>query len=164
MEKKSQDLRKMTLDTIDLKMLALLQKEGRLSNQQLAERVALSPSACLRRLRALEDSGVILGYQAIVDPARTGLPFEAIVHVSLDQSQPGWHEAFVARLADWPEVHEASIVSGASNYILQVRTADLEAFSGFVVDKLNRVHGVREICSHIVMRKVKAPGKPASRG
>ncbi len=126
----------MPLDTIDLKMLALLQKEGRLSNQQLAKRVALSPSACLRRLHTLEDSGVILG------------GYQAIVHVSLDQSQPGWHEAFVAHLADWPEVREASIVTGASNYILQVSTADLQAFSGFMVNKLNRVHGVREICSH----------------
>ncbi|AZY47872.1 Lrp/AsnC family transcriptional regulator [Bordetella avium] len=148
----------MTLDTIDCRILALLQKEGRISNQLLAERVALSPSACLRRLRALEDGGVILGYQAVIDPARLGLGFEALVHVSLDQSQPGWHEAFVACLAQWPEVHEASIVTGASNYVLQVRTSDLAAFSNFVVDKLNRVHGVREICSHIVMRKVKAPG------
>ncbi|OZI72053.1 Lrp/AsnC family transcriptional regulator [Bordetella genomosp. 12] len=152
----------MTLDSIDLKIIALLRQEGRLSNQHLAERVALSPSACLRRLRTLEEGGVILGYQAVVDPRHTGQAFEAIVHVSLDQAQPHWHEAFVAQLAGWPEVHEASIVTGASNYILQVRTEDLAAFSTFVVDKLNRAHGVREICSHIVMRKVKAPGQPAT--
>ncbi|AIT25853.1 Lrp/AsnC family transcriptional regulator [Bordetella holmesii] len=152
----------MLLDTIDLKIIALLQKEGRLSNQHLVDRVALSPSACLRRLRTLEEEGVILGYEARIDPIHIGQAFEAIVHVSLDQSQPHWHEAFVEQLAGWPEVHEASIVTGASNYILHVRTTDLAAFSNFVVDKLNRSHGVREICSHIVMRKVKAPGRPAT--
>lgn len=145
----------MSLDTIDARILAVLEKEGRISNQELAERVALSPSACLRRLRALEDDGVILGYRAVVNPAKTGQTFEAVVHVTLDQSQPGWHEAFVDRLNDWPEVREASIVTGSTNYILQVRTSGLEAFSSFVVDKLNQTHGVREICSHIVMRKVK---------
>lgn len=151
----------MTLDGIDCRIISLLQKEGRISNQQLADQVALSPSACLRRLRALEESGVILGYQAIVDPALLGQRFEAIVQVSLDQTQPGWHESFMAQLQVWPEVHEASIVTGASNYVLQVKTADLEAFSNFVVDKLNQTPGVRDICSHIVMRKVKSPLRPA---
>lgn len=151
----------MTLDAIDCRILTLLQKEGRISNQQLADQVALSPSACLRRLRALEDSGVILGYQAVIDPGWLGQRFEAIVQVSLDQSQPGWHDVFMAHLQDWPEVHEASIVTGASNYVLLVKTRDLEAFSHFVVDKLNQTPGVREICSHIVMRKVKHPPGPA---
>lgn len=151
----------MTLDAIDCRILALLQKEGRISNQQLADQVALSPSACLRRLRALEDSGVILGYQAVIDPVWLGQGFEAIVQVSLDQTQAGWHDAFMAQLQAWPEVHEASIVTGASNYVLQVKTTDLQAFSHFVVDKLNQTQGVREICSHIVMRKVKSPQPPA---
>ncbi|AZW33347.1 Lrp/AsnC family transcriptional regulator [Bordetella bronchiseptica] len=148
----------MQLDAIDRRILDILQTEGRLSNQDLADRVALSPSACLRRVRALEDGGVIQGYRAVLDPHCLGLDFEAIVHVSLDQSQAGWHEAFVARLAGLEEVRQASIVTGSSNYVLQVRTRDLAAFSAFVVDKLNGIAGVREIHSHIVMRKVKDCG------
>ncbi|OZI42825.1 Lrp/AsnC family transcriptional regulator [Bordetella genomosp. 5] len=145
----------MQLDIIDCRILNILQADGRISNQDLADRVSLSPSACLRRVRALEEGAVIRGYRAVLDTAQLGADFEAYVHLSLDQSEPGWNEAFVARLDALDEVVQASIVTGASNYILQVRTRDLAAFSTFVVDKLNGIRGVRDMCSHIVMRKVK---------
>ncbi|MDQ8035316.1 AsnC family transcriptional regulator [Bordetella genomosp. 1] len=145
----------MQLDTIDCRILTILQADGRISNQDLADRVSLSPSACLRRVRALEEGGIIRGYRATLDNAQLGVDFEAYVHLSLDQSEPGWNEAFVAQLGEMPEVVQASIVTGATNYILQVRTRDLAAFSNFVVDRLNGIRGVREMCSHIVMRKVK---------
>lgn len=146
----------MNLDAVDHRILYRLQENGHLSNQDLAEQVSLSPSACLRRVRMLEEQGLIKGYRALLDPAKLGFELEAIVHVSLDQSLVGWHEAFLAGIALFDEITEASIVTGASNYILNVRTRNLAAFSTFVEDKLSKIPGVRDLCSHIVMRKVKS--------
>ena len=112
----------MQLDAIDHRILYRLQENSQLSNQDLAEQVALSPSACLRRVRALEESGLIRGYRAVLDAERLGFELEAVVHVSLDQSRAGWHEEFLAGIALYDEITEASIVTGASNYILTVRT------------------------------------------
>lgn len=148
----------MQIDAIDQRILYRLQENGHLSNQDLAEQVALSPSACLRRVRALEEAGLIRGYRAVLDAEKLGFELEAIVHVSLDQSRPGWHEEFLAGIALHDEITEASIVTGASNYILAVRTRNLAAFSQFVEDKLSKIAGVRDLCSHIVMRKVKSRG------
>ena len=146
----------MQIDAIDQRILYRLQENGHLSNQDLAEQVALSPSACLRRVRALEEAGLIRGYRAVLDAEKLGFELEAIVHVSLDQSRVGWHEEFLAGIALHDEITEASIVTGASNYILTVRTRNLAAFSTFVEDKLSKLAGVRDLCSHIVMRKVKS--------
>lgn len=148
----------MQMDAIDRRILCRLQENGQLSNQDLAEQVALSPSACLRRVRALEESGLIRGYRAVLDAEKLGFELEAVVHVSLDQSRAGWHEEFLAGIALHDEITEASIVTGASNYILAVRTRNLAAFSQFVEDKLSKIPGVRDLCSHIVMRKVKDRG------
>ncbi|QVQ26555.1 Lrp/AsnC family transcriptional regulator [Achromobacter deleyi] len=145
----------MQIDAIDQRILCRLQENGQLSNQDLAEQVALSPSACLRRVRALEESGLIRNYRAVLDAEKLGFELEAIVHVSLDQSRAGWHEAFLAGIALHDEITEASIVTGASNYILTVRTRNLTAFAQFSEDKLSKIPGVRDLCSHIVMRKVK---------
>ena len=82
----------MQIDAIDQRILYRLQENGHLSNQELAEQVSLSPSACLRRVRALEEAGLIRGYRAVLDPEKLGFELEALVHVSLDQSRPGWHE------------------------------------------------------------------------
>ena len=95
----------MQLDNLDWRILAALQDNGRLSNQDLAERVALSPSACLRRVRALEDAGLIAGYHARLDAARLGFEVNAIVHVTLDHSQPGWHETFEAEVMAFEDAH-----------------------------------------------------------
>lgn len=145
----------MQIDAIDQRILARLQEDGHLSNQDLAEQVALSPSACLRRVRALEEAGLIRGYRAVLDAEKLGFELEAIVHVSLDQSRAGWHEEFMAGIALHDEITEACIVTGASNYILTVRTRNLSAFSNFVEDKLSKIPGMRDLCSHIVMRKLK---------
>ena len=146
----------MDLDAIDRRILCRLQENGQISNQTLAEQVALSASACLRRVRTLEEQGLIKGYRAVLDAARLGFELEAIVHVSLNQSLADWHETFLARIAVFDEITEASIVTGASNYILNIRTRNLAAFSRFVEDKLSKVPGVHDLCSHIVMRKVKS--------
>ncbi|MDC7689363.1 Lrp/AsnC family transcriptional regulator [Vogesella indigofera] len=145
----------MQLDAIDWRILAALQHNGRLSNQDLADRVALSPSACLRRVRMLEESGLIRGYRAELDAARLGFELEAMVQVSLDRSRDDWHDTFLQQVQAFDEVAAAYIVAGPCNYMLHVRCANLAAFSAFVVDKLNKLPGMRDICSYIVMQTIK---------
>lgn len=145
----------MTLDSIDRRILMALQSNGRLSNQDLADLVSLSPSACLRRVKFLEKEGFILGYHASLNTDKLGFEIEAIVHISLDQSNPGWHEDFLLQIEALPEIMAAYIVTGAFNYILHIRTQNFTHFSDFVVEKLNKIVGMRDIRSHIVMKKMK---------
>ena len=145
----------MKVDAIDLRILSALQRDGRLSNQDLADKVSLSPSACLRRVRALEEYKLIRGYHAELDAAQLGFEFEAVVHVTLDRAEADWHGKFQQRIQQFDEVTAAYVVSGACNYVLIVRTRSLTEFSRFIVDKLNKVIGVRDLCSYIVMQKIK---------
>lgn len=148
----------MTLDGTDIRILHCLQHDGRISNQELAERVSLSPSACLRRLRNLEDSGIVRGYRPVLDAERLGVELEALVHVSMRQDEADWHERFVEQLQGWPEVVSAYIVTGASNYVLRVQARNLKQFSDFIVTRLNRAHGVTDIRSEIILQTVKEGG------
>lgn len=148
------------LDITDLRILACLRNDGRISNQDLAERVSLSPSACLRRLRLLEQRGVIGGYRAWFSGEAMGVEVEAIVHVSMRQDTPDWHERFFDALAEWPEVKAAYVVTGESNYVLHVQAGDLKHYSAFIVDELYRAAGVMNIRSNLVLRKVKEGGSP----
>lgn len=145
----------MTLDSTDLRILYFLQQDGRISNQELAEKVALSPSACLRRLRMLEGDGLISGYRAQLNAERLGIELEAIVHVSLRQDVEGWHETFIGKVQQWPEVVAAYVITGASNYVLRVQARNLKHFSDFIVNHLNRASGVTDIRSEIVLQKIK---------
>lgn len=144
-----------SLDAIDLKILTLLQQDGRISNQSLAEQVALSPSACLRRVRLLEESGAVAGYRAVLGAQALGLELEAIVQVSMRQELENWHESFIDALKDWPEVTSAYIVTGECNYILRVRARSLQAYSDFAIHHLHKARGVKEIRSHIIMQKLR---------
>lgn len=148
----------MTLDSTDIRILHCLQHDGRISNQELAERVSLSPSACLRRLRNLEDSGIVRGYRPVLDAERLGVELEALVHVSMRQDEADWHERFVEQLQGWPEVVSDYIVTGASNYVLRVQARNLKQFSDFIVTRLNRAHGVTDIRSEIILQAVKEGG------
>ncbi|MDL5600377.1 Lrp/AsnC family transcriptional regulator [Metapseudomonas otitidis] len=148
----------MALDSTDIRILHCLQHDGRISNQELAERVSLSPSACLRRLRNLEDSGIVRGYRPVLDAERLGVELEALVHVSMRQDEADWHERFVEQLQGWPEVVSAYIVTGASNYVLRVQARNLKQFSDFIVTRLNRAHGVTDIRSEIILQTVKEGG------
>lgn len=146
----------MQLDVIDMRILVALQHNGRLSNQDLADRIALSPSACLRRVRALEDHGLIRGYHALLDARKLGFELEAVVHVTLDREQEDWHNKFIEQIRVFDEVTTAYVVSGPCNYVLHVRTRTLAEFSRFIIDKLNRLPGMRDICSYIVMETLKS--------
>lgn len=148
------------LDAIDLRILQCLRQDGRISNQDLAARIPLSPSACLRRLRLLEERGVIAGYQACFSGEVMGVEVDAFVHVSMRQDEHDWHERFLEAIAGWPEVAAAYVVTGESNYMLHVQARDLKHYSGFIVDKLYRAPGVMDIRSNLVMRKVKEGGSP----
>ena len=145
----------MQLDAIDFRIMTALQANGRLSNQDLADKIALSPSPCLRRVRTLEENGLIRGYHARLDAQQLGFELEAIVHVTVDHSRPDWHDAFLQQVNAFDEVVAAYVVSGASNYVLHIRARGLPAFSSFVVEKLNKLPGMRDICSYIVMKTVK---------
>lgn len=145
----------MELDTIDLKLLQCLQEDGRISNLELAEKIFLSPSACLRRVRQLEDKGVIARYVALLDPSRVGLEVDAFVQVTMRRDVEQWHENFSAAVQAWPEVSGAYIITGEANYLLRVRARSLKHFSTFVLDRLYKTKGVLDIRSNIVLQNIK---------
>ncbi|MDB0570391.1 Lrp/AsnC family transcriptional regulator [Ralstonia solanacearum] len=145
----------MQLDTTDLRILQVLQEDGRISNQDLAERVALSPSACLRRVRMLEEGGAITGYRARLGRAALGLELEAIVQVSMRQDVSGWHETFMEAVQRWPEIVAAYIITGDCNYILRVQAPSLQHYSEFIIERLYKAPGVMDIRSNIVLRTLK---------
>jgi Lrp/AsnC family leucine-responsive transcriptional regulator len=143
------------LDNTDRKLLALLQEDGRITNQELAERVALSPSACLRRVRALEEAGVIRGYAALLDPARIGLGLLAFVTVKLEKRGRMPTDAFAGACRDWPEVVACHATTGDMDYLLRVHVGDLAHFSRFVMDSLLKHPGVIDVKSSFVLEQVK---------
>jgi len=145
----------MTLDAIDIKLLNLLQTDGRMSNLELAEKVFLSPSSCLRRVRLLEEAGMISRYSAILNPAALGLEVDAFVQVTMRRDVEHWHENFSASLQAWPEVVGSFIITGEANYLLRVRARSLKHFSAFVLEKLYRTSGVLDIRSNIVLQTLK---------
>ena len=145
-----------SLDATDCRILAVLQNEGRISNLDLAERIALSPSACLRRLRLLEEQGVVERYRASLNREILGFEMEAFVQVSMRNDQESWHERFVSALRDWPEVVGAYVVTGETHYLLRVLAHNLKHYSDFVLNKLYKAPGVMDIRSNIVLTTLKA--------
>lgn len=143
------------LDRIDLRLLAVLQTEGRITNAELAERVNLSPSACLRRLQRLEADKVITGYAAQVDPQMVGLGLQAFVRVQLVKHEAAMIERFVERIAGWDEVVACHALTGDMDYLLHVYVADLADFSRFLLDRLLNDAGVADVNSSFVLRTVK---------
>jgi Lrp/AsnC family leucine-responsive transcriptional regulator len=145
-----------TLDRTDLLLLAELQQDGRLTNTELAERVHLSASACLRRVQRLERDGVFAGYRAEVDPERIGLGLQAFVRVQLRQHDPETVEAFANFVNAWDEVIACHALTGDMDYLVQVAVHDLEHFSRFLLDRLLGQAGVADVNSSFVLRTVKA--------
>jgi Lrp/AsnC family leucine-responsive transcriptional regulator len=157
-------LRMQALDRTDLHILAVLQGEGRISNAELAQRVSLSASACLRRLQRLESSQVITGYAAQVDPQSVGLGLQAFVRVQLTKHEHAAVEGFVDRVNGWDEVVACHALTGDMDYLLHVYVADLQDFSRFLLDHLLNASGVADVNSSFVLRTVKrSPSLPLSR-
>ena len=144
-----------TLDKTDRKLLDLLQKDGRMTNLDLAGRVALSPSACLRRVRALEEAGVIRGYAALLDPSKIGLGLLAFVTVKLEKRGRMPTDAFAKACRDWPEVAACHATTGDMDYLLRVHVEDLAHFSRFVMESLLKHPGVIDMKSSFVLEQVK---------
>lgn len=139
------------IDHIDRKILHELEGEGRLSNLALAERVGLSPSACLRRVQELERSGAIQGYRAQIDPVRMGRGFVTYVAVGLAEHTKAAQAAFEQAMQAAPEVTECHNVAGAFEYLLRVETVDLARYKRFHTDRLGTVPHLRTITSFMVM-------------
>ncbi len=145
---------KCDLDEIDRRILAALQGNAKLRNVDLAEAVGLSASPCLRRVKQLEDSGVIRGYATLVDPEAIGLPVSVFVQVTLEKQIEASLEAFEAHIAGWPEVMECYLMTGDADYLLRVVAADLTAYQEFLMHKLTRVAGVASIKSSFALRRI----------
>ncbi|KIF76463.1 AsnC family transcriptional regulator [Streptomyces sp. 150FB] len=142
------------MDDVDRKILSELQKDGRLTVTELAARVRLSLSPCHRRLRELEQSGVISGYRAILDASAVGLTFEALVFVTMRQEDRDTVAAFEQALTDIPQILQAQRLFGDPDYLLRVVTADLPAFQRLYDDKLSTLPGVQRLSSTLVMKHV----------
>ncbi|WP_438957646.1 Lrp/AsnC family transcriptional regulator [Porticoccus sp.] len=143
----------MKLDSYDRAILRKLQQEGRISNQDLAEEVNLSPSPCLRRVRRLEEEGVIDGYTARLNARRLGLNLMAFIQISMDKHIPERFEGFESAVANFPEVLECHLITGqAADYLLKVVVEDMDGYQQFLLNKITRIEGVSGVQSSFVLK------------
>jgi DNA-binding Lrp family transcriptional regulator len=142
------------VDAIDRQIIAELEADGRLTVTALAERVNLSVAPCHRRLRALEESGAIRGYRAVVDPAAIGLGFEVLVYVTMDREDSVTIARFESGLAKVAEVRQAERLFGDPDYLLRVFTSDIASYQALRDEKLASLPGVQRLSSTIVMKRI----------
>ena len=145
----------MLLDTIDWRIMAALQEDGRLSNVDLAQQVHLSPSPCLARVKRLENKGVISRYVALLNPAAIGFGVSVFIQVRLEKQIERSLESFERAISERPEVMECYLMTGQSDYMLRVIVPDVPALERFIVDFLSRVPGVGTIQSSFTLKQVK---------
>ncbi|WP_112321284.1 Lrp/AsnC family transcriptional regulator [Oceanibium sediminis] len=139
------------MDQIDGKIVRELARDGRISNTELADRIGLSPSACLRRVQELERSGVITGYRAVLNPAAMGRGFVAYVTVGLSDHSKRAQQAFEQAMAGAPQCRECHNITGTREYLLRIEVADLAAYKAFHTDVLGALDHVNALTSYIVM-------------
>ena len=145
----------MQLDRYDRQILELLQQDGRISNQDLADRIGLSPSPCLRRVRTLEESGLITGYRAMLDAKKLGLSLMALIGISMDQHTPERFANLEASIAEIPEILECLLITGQqSDYQLKVVVKDMDAYQDLLLNKITRIQGVTGVHTSFVLRRV----------
>lgn len=147
------------MDRTDRAIIDELLRDARLSNVELAERVNLSPSPCLRRVRALERAGVIRGYQAIIDPAAVGRAFEIEVMIELTHKDRATVEAFERRIAGMEPVIECRRMFGIPDYLVRVAVADTAAYEAFYMNELAELPGIGRVSSQFTMKLVKSAGR-----
>lgn len=145
----------MELDRYDRLILSVLQEDGRISNQDLADRIGLSPSPCLRRVRALEESGLIAGYRALLDAKQLGLSLMALIGISMDQHTPERFANFEKKIATVPEVLECLLITGQqADYQLKAVVRDMDAYQNLLLNKITRIAGVTGVHTSFVLRRV----------
>ena len=145
----------MQLDRYDLQILNILQQDGRISNQELADRIGLSASPSLRRVKALEEAGLIIGYHAVLDAKKLGLSLLALIHISMDQHTPERFNNFEAMIAEIPEVLECLLITGQdADYQLKVIVKDMDAYQDLLLNRITRITGVTGVHSSFVLRQV----------
>ena len=143
------------VDQFDRAILKVLQREGRISNQDLADRIGLSPSPCLRRVRALEESGVITGYRAMIDAKVLGYTLMALIYISMDKHTPERFEHFENEISQFSEVLECLLITGQdADYQIKVIVSDMDAFQELLLNRINRIQGVTGVHSSFVLRRV----------
>jgi Lrp/AsnC family leucine-responsive transcriptional regulator len=145
----------MELDRYDRQILAALQEDGRISNQDLADRIGLSPSPCLRRVRALEEAGIIAGYRALLDARKLGLTLVALIHISMDRHTPDRFENFEGEIRSLPEIVECLLITGQdADYQLKAVVRDMDAYQELLLNRITRIPGVTGVHSSFVLRRV----------
>jgi Lrp/AsnC family leucine-responsive transcriptional regulator len=147
--------KQLELDRYDRHILEVLQEDGRISNQDLADRIGLSPSPCLRRVRTLEEAGLIAGYHALLDAKTLGLTLMALIHISMDRHTPARFANFEKKISELPEIMECLLITGQdADYQLKVVVRDMEAYQELLLNKITRIEGVSGVHSSFVMRRV----------
>ena len=144
-----------TLDDTDRKILALLQTDSRLTLQEIADRVGLSASPCHRRIRRLEQEGVIVRYSAMVDQRAVGLPVSVFISIKLERQKEADLERFAKAIQGWNEVVECYLMTGPRDYLLRVVVPDLIAYEHFIKQKLTRLDGLASIESSFALDQIK---------
>ena len=144
------------IDEIDRRILRALQRDGRMTMQDLSNEVGLSASPCARRVTMLENAGIIKGYAAVIDEVRLGFAVSVFVSVKLDKQVDDALKTFEARIKSYPEVVDCWLMTGARDYLIRIATSDLVEFEAFLTGKLTKIEGVSSIESSIPLRRVKA--------
>jgi Lrp/AsnC family leucine-responsive transcriptional regulator len=148
------------VDKVDRAILFHLQLDGRIANTELADKVGLTPSPCLRRVRNLEESGVISGYRAVIDPGAVGRGFQVLVHVTMEvKARKATMEAFEARVDEIDEIIECRRMFGDPDYLLWVAVANLDAYEELYMSKLVGLPGVARTVSQLTMKTIKLAGR-----
>jgi Lrp/AsnC family leucine-responsive transcriptional regulator len=143
------------VDKLDKRILRELQSNARLTNAELAERVGLSASPCARRVKQMEDEGIIAGHAVLLNASKLGLKLHALIQISMDRHTPDRFEHFEAAVKMHPEVTECLLITGQSaDYLLKVVVPDMEYYQEFLLNKITRIDGVADVHSSFIMRKV----------
>jgi Lrp/AsnC family leucine-responsive transcriptional regulator len=145
----------MQLDEIDRRILHELQRDGRLQNNELARRVGLSPSPCLRRVRLLEEAGVIDRYVALLNPSKIGMGLTVFARIWLTGQDAKTVDRFTRRVQQLPEIVECHLMAGDCDFLLRIVAANLDAYRQFQMDHLTRIEGVRNVKTEVPMQRIK---------
>ena len=145
----------MKIDQMDKRILQSLQRNGKLPNNELAEQIGLSPSPCLRRVKQLEDAGIIHQYVALVDPHKVNLGLTVFARIWLKEQDEKTVNRFIEAVMDIPEIVECQLMAGDCDFFLRILVSDLEAYRKFQIDHLNKIVGIQNVKTEIPLQKIK---------